>query len=239
METEALEELGLSQGEVKTYLSLLELGEVKVGAIIENSRMASSAVHNSLNILIEKGLASYIKKGKIKFYKAVKPKQLLDFIELKKEKLQAIIPELEAKQTTSKQKQEAEIFEGSKGIISMLNDLIEDGKKGDKYLYFSLNVDQYNEEIQEFFSRHDMKRKEKELTVLGLGAKKVKQFMGKRRYINMKFTNMPIPEGIAICNDKVAIFSWEEKPVGYLIKSKQVSEMYTKLFENLWKIAKA
>ena len=112
MDTEALAELGLSQGEVKVYISLLELGEVKVGAIIEKSAMASSAVHNALNILIEKGLISYIKRGKIKFYQAIKPKQLLDFIQLKKEKLQAIIHQLEARQSFKEENQDAEIFEG-------------------------------------------------------------------------------------------------------------------------------
>jgi len=238
MDTEALAELGLSQGEVKVYISLLELGEVKVGAIIEKSAMASSAVHNALNILIEKGLISYIKRGKIKFYQAIKPKQLLDFIQLKKEKLQAIIPQLEARQSFKEENQDAEIFEGSKGIISLLNLIIEDMHKGDRYLYFSLDIAQFNKEIQDFFSRYDAKRKEKGIVVLGLSNKKIKEFMKERYYINMRFTDIPIPEGIAICKDKVAIFSWGEKPIGYLITSKQISEMYTRLFDNIWKLAK-
>lgn len=238
MDTEALAELGLSQGEVKVYISLLELGEVKVGAIIEKSAMASSAVHNALNILIEKGLISYIKRGKIKFYQAIKPKQLLDFIQLKKEKLQAIIHQLEARQSFKEENQDAEIFEGSKGIISLLNLIIEDMHKGDRYLYFSLDIAQFNKEIQDFFSRYDAKRKEKGIVVLGLSNKKIKEFMKERYYINMRFTDIPIPEGIAICKDKVAIFSWGEKPIGYLITSKQISEMYTRLFDNIWKLAK-
>lgn len=234
MDTKALEEIGFTNGEINTYLALLELGEVKVGAIIERSMMASSAVHNSLNTLLEKGAISYIKKGKIKFYKPIKPKQLLDLIDLKKEKLISIIPELELKQNLSQNKQEAEIFEGSNGVVSMLNILIEDMKKGDKYLYFSLNTRDLNEEIQEFFSRYDMKRKERGIVVLGLAPKEVKKFMKSRKHIQMRFTKLPIPEGIAICKNRIGIFSWGKTPVGYLIKSKQVSEMYTNLFFKIW-----
>ena len=65
MDTTTFENLGLSQGEIKIYLTLLELGSTKVGLIIEKSNMASSAVHNSLNALLDKGFISYIKKGKI------------------------------------------------------------------------------------------------------------------------------------------------------------------------------
>jgi len=102
MDISILEDLGLSKGEIKVYLSLLEQGSTKVGSLIEKTRMASSAVHNSLNTLVDKGLVSYIKRGKIRFYKAVPPKQLISFVEDKKRKLQTILPELEKKQMLSK-----------------------------------------------------------------------------------------------------------------------------------------
>lgn len=234
MELSVLEGLGLSTGEIKVYVTLLELGETKVGRVIEKSGMASSAVHNSLNVLIEKGLISYIKKGKIKFYQAISPKQLIDFIEEKKKKVLEIIPELELKRKKSAEKQEAEIFEGIKGIISMLNLLIEDAKKGDEYLFFSVNVEQENEEIQEFFSRYDAKRKERGLKIKGLAPKELKKLFAKRKILKMKYPNFPIPSNISICKDKTAIFSWEEKPVGYLIKSKQIANMFKKFFNELW-----
>ena len=54
MDTSLLEDIGLSKGEIKVYLTLLNLGNTKVGYIIEKSGMASSAVHNAINTLIEK-----------------------------------------------------------------------------------------------------------------------------------------------------------------------------------------
>ncbi len=60
------EEIGLSKGETKVYLTLLEIGTSKVGRVIEKSKLQSSTVHTCLNTLLEKGLIKFVKKGKIK-----------------------------------------------------------------------------------------------------------------------------------------------------------------------------
>ena len=237
MDLSILEDIGLSRGEIKVYLSLLETGLTKVGIIIEKSNLASSAVHNSINSLIEKGFVSYIKKGKIKYYKAVPPKQLIDFIEDKKKKVLQIIPELEAKQKLEKEEQEAEIFEGNKGILRMFSLLIDGSKRGDEYLFFVINVEEQNEEIQKFFRPYDIKRGDKGLVIRGLAKKELKNLFVKRKLIKMKYTDFPIPSNISICNNKVALFSWEEKPIGYLIKSKQISKMYKEFFNRVWKFS--
>ncbi len=240
MDSSILEDLGLSKGEIKIYLEMLGLGETKVGQIIEKSGMASSAVHNSMNSLIEKGLVSYIKKGKIKFYRAISPKQLLDFIEDKKKKILEILPELESKQKKSTEKQEAEIFEGLKGVVAMLNLQIEDTKKGDEYLFFAVRVGKEREDkdIQDFFIQYDAKRRAKGLIIKGLAPSKIKELFIKRRVLKMKYANFPIPSNTSICNDKIAFFSWGEKPIGYLIKSKQISGMYRDFFNETWKKCK-
>ncbi len=236
MDLSILEDIGLSRGEIKVYLSLLEAGLTKVGIIIEKSNLASSAVHNSINSLIEKGFVSYIKKGKIKYYKAVPPKQLIDFIEDKKKRILQIIPELETKQKSEKEEQEAEIFEGIKGILRMLSLLIEDSKRGDEYLFFVINIEEKNEEIQKFFKQYDIKRKDKGLIIKGLAPKEIKNLFVRRKLLKMKYTNSPIPSNISICNEKVALFSWGDKPVGYLIKSKQIAQMYTYFFNQVWRL---
>jgi sugar-specific transcriptional regulator TrmB len=237
MDTTILEDLGLSKGEVKIYLALLSIGQTKVGQIIEKSTMASSAVHNSLNTLIEKGLISYTKMGKIKFYSAVPAKQLINFIEDKKKKILEILPELESRQK-QEEKEEAEIFEGTKGIKTMLNLLIENCKKHDEYLFFSNDVQERNKEIQDFFIEYDIKRKEKGIIIMGLAPKELKNLFVKRKFLKMKYTPSPMPSNVSICNDKVALFTWGEKPIGYLISSKQIFKMYRELFDQLWKLAK-
>jgi|SRR3989344_47224 len=236
MDTSILEGLGLSKGEIKVYLFLLELGSTKVGNIIEKSELASSAVHNSINSLVDKGLASYIKKGKIKYYQAAPPSQIVDFIETKKKNVLSILPQLELKQKLAIEKQEAEIFLDIKGIVTMLNLLIEDSKKGDKYMFFATYLDQNNEEIQKFFTKYDVKRKEKGLNVRGISPPSIRIYFKERKVLNMKYTSFPIPADISLCNNKVALISWGKKPMGILIKSKEINAMFKNYFEKVWKI---
>ncbi len=233
MDSSILEELGLSKGEVNVYLALLKLGETKVGSVIEKSGMASSAVHNSINSLWEKGIVSYIKKGKIRFYKTLPPKQLVNYLDDKKKRLLRIIPELDSMHKDSNENQDAEIFEGIKGIMSMLNILIEGANKGEEYLFFSVKADN-NKEIQEFFEIYDSKRKEKGLVVKGLAPKELKGFFDKRKTLKMKYTASPLISDVSVCNGKIAIFAWGEKPIGYFIESKQLYNMFREFFYNVW-----
>jgi sugar-specific transcriptional regulator TrmB len=235
MDLSILEEIGLSRSESKVYIALLELGLTKVGPIIEKSGVVSSVVHNVLNTLLEKGLISYIKKGKVKVYQAVPPKQILDFIEERKKHFMNILPELEGKQKLIKDEQEAEIFEGKKGILAMLNLLIDNAKKYDDYLFFSTYLQEGDKEVQDFFKMYDAKRKEKGLNIRGLAPLELKPLFIKRKALKMKYTSEPIPSDISICNNNVAVISWGEKPIGYLIKSKQISDMFRNLFNSIWK----
>jgi len=120
----------------------------------------------------------------------------------------------------------------------MLTVFIKDAKKGDDFIFFATSRTGYDKEIQKFFLNYDIKRKEKGLRVRGVALKELKELFEGRKFIKMKYPKFPIPSDISTCNEKVAIISWGEKPVGYLIKSKNISEMYKEYFERVWNIAK-
>ena len=77
MDTKILESAGFTNGEVRVYLSLLELGETTTGDIIKKSKITGSKVYEILDKLIEKGLVSYIIKEKTKHYRNLLQKELL------------------------------------------------------------------------------------------------------------------------------------------------------------------
>jgi sugar-specific transcriptional regulator TrmB len=237
MEQEILQEFGFTQAEAKIYLVLLKLGSVKVGQVIEKSGLQSSTTHNTLHSLIEKGFVTYVLKGKMKIYQAVEPKLILEEYKEKERKFQEVLPKLESIHKFSEEKQNAEIYEGIKGVITMLNELIEDAKPSDAYYFFAIDVSGLNKEIQNFFERYDIKRKEKKLIVKGLARKELKPLFEKRKYLNVRYVDFPIPSNISICNDKMALITWGEKSNGILIKSKQIIESEKRFFEELWEKA--
>jgi len=81
MDLHVLEEIGLTKGEAKVYLSLLSLGLTTTGPIVRESGVSASKVYKVLARLAKKGLVSYIVKKRTKFFRAADPERLLDFLE--------------------------------------------------------------------------------------------------------------------------------------------------------------
>lgn len=233
MNTKILEEIGLTQGEIKVYLALLELGSSTAGPILEKANIQNSVFHFVINRLIEKGLVSYVKKNKFRIYQPANPDSLVSYLKDKEKQLEKILPELKEKQTSSKEKQEVELFEGTKGVITLLNLLIEDAKRGDEFLFFTPELEK-DKEIQEFYEIYDAKRKDKGLIIKGIAPKSLKPLFEKRKSIKMKYSDSPVPANTGICNNKMAIISWENKPTAVLIHSKQMVEKQKEFFNSLW-----
>lgn len=207
---------------------------VKVGRIIEKSGLQSSTVHNTLHALIDGGLVSYVLRGKIKVYQSVAPGVLLQHFKEKEQKFAELVPALTSMQQFAKEKPQAEIYEGTRGIIAMLNALIEDSKPNNTYYFFAVDVPGLNKEIQKFFERYDRKREDRKLEVLGLARKELQSFFAKRKYLNVRYVEFPIPSNMSICNDKMALITWGEKPIGILVTSQQLVQSQINFFKELW-----
>ncbi|MDO8427808.1 MAG: helix-turn-helix domain-containing protein, partial [Candidatus Diapherotrites archaeon] len=171
MNESLLNDLGLTHGEARVYLSLLNLGPSKVGLIVKKSNVASSKVYAILDKLIQKGLVSYIFQGKLKVYSAANPLRLLDYAEELKDKvdetkiqLEKILPLLESKFLATRADYHAEIFEGLRGIRNFFDLSKKDLKKGE--VLYTLG---YTQEASSLFSGyfkeyHRWKAKQKVLS---------------------------------------------------------------------------
>ena len=148
MDTTPLKEAGLTDGEIKVYVALLELGSSTTGKIIEKSGAARSFVPNILERLMQKGLASFITKEKTKYYQAAEPKKILQYIEEKekllkenKKQVENILPELELKKQLNKDSQ-VNIYKGFRGITTAHEHTYNKLKKGEEYFYLGVYPEQ-------------------------------------------------------------------------------------------------
>lgn len=234
MDTKILEDIGLTHGEIKVYIALLETGPSTAGAVLDKAKVQNSVFHMCVNSLIEKGLVSYVKKNRFRIYSAAAPENFVTYLKDKEKEIENLLPELKAKQIFAKEKQDVELFEGTKGIITAMNMLIEDARKGNEFLFFSADVDEKNEEIQKFYEKFDSKRKIKGLVSKGIAPTKLEPLFKKRKYLHMKYSGNAVPANSGICNDKMALISWGEKPKAVLIQSKQIVEKQKIFFNELW-----
>lgn len=240
MDTEILNEVGFSDAEKRVYLSLLEHGMSTAAPVLKRTGLQNSVFYRTIYRLIEKGFVSFIKKGKIKHYKAADPEILLVYLKEREGKLKELIPALKSKQQLSTEKEEAELYSGFKGVKTMMYSLIEDSKKGEEYYFFGTKAGIYPTLQERIYLAYDQLRKEKGLMAFGIHHISVKPYMKKGRYPEMRYADFPIPQTMSIFRDKIAIIAWGdlEKPIGLLIISKEIAEQYKQFFKEMWKIAK-
>ncbi len=239
MDTKILEDLGLKNSEIKIYLCLLQNPKIKAGEIIKKTNLASSAVYNSLNSLLEKGIIQYNNHGVSKQYSALSPKLILDYIDNKKTEFLNVLPDLEKRYNKSDENYSVQIFAGYKGLFFMLNQVLKESRENDEFLFFSANSPSQNKELQDFFTKYDAKRIEKKLDIKGIANKSLKQYYEKRQiYKYIKLVPFVVPEGLSMCKDYTMIIAYEDKPISILIKSKQITKMYKQFFYQLWNMKK-
>ena len=233
---ETLQELGLNKRESICYIALLELGSSKIGAIVKKTGIPSSKIYEILDKLIKRGLASYVKIGKIKHYQSSDPKTLLNYIDEKKKNIEEILPKLLLKQKLST-KQSVEMFEGQKALFSLFINLIKDAKANEQYFIFSINEENKNDAANLFFKNLAVRRKEKKLDVKLL--KNMKHYKKERHTkLKLKYTEFNLPQGITIFRNMVVILSWVESPIAIKIESETISNQLREFFLDQWKIAK-
>lgn len=239
MDIKILEDIGLTNAEIKVYLSVLELGTTTAGPIIEKTELQSSVVHMTLNKLIDRGFISFVLEGQRKHYQAANPKHIVDFINEKKERFEEILPELLLKQKLAVEKPQAELFQGIKGIKELLYILLEAG--GKEHNTFGSTIKSLMLGEGWWVSYH------KKRAQLGIHAKllfneSLKTWKAEKKYPNteLRYTKAgfePLTETI-IRNNKVGIIIWTEKPIGIIIHNEIAARSYNGFFNMMWNSAK-
>ncbi len=158
-----LKEAGLTEGESKVYLALLELGTTTTGPLTDKAKVAKSIIYPLLEKLIEKGLASYIIKEKTKYFQAAEPNKLLEYIEERKVKLEKnklkveeLLPQLLLLQKSAPATN-ISIYEGFKGVQTCFDHYKLVLKKGDAMYSYGV-IAQQEEKYHSYWKRHHLIR---------------------------------------------------------------------------------
>lgn len=236
MDTQILEDIGLTNAEIKVYLALLELGTATAGPIIEKSGLQSSVVHMTLAKLADKGLVSSVKEGKRSHYQAANPKHIAEYIEEKKERFENLLPQLLAKRAMAKEKPEVTVFRGTKGIRELMYELLEAG--GTEHHTFGSPKESLMMGEAWWVGYH-RKRAKKGISAKLLFNESLKYWKAEKKYPKSEVRYMkqgpePLTETV-IRGGKIGIILWIEKPIGILVHNKILADSYDNFFSLLWK----
>jgi sugar-specific transcriptional regulator TrmB len=247
MELEILRKIGLTDGEIKVYSALVELGKAPIFKIMKNSRVSSSKVYLILDKLIQKGFVSFGIENGTKNFEITNPNAVLDYVNKKKEELngfnkdfESIIAQIMASKGSFKL-ESAQVYTGVKGIGAAFENLLEEMQKGEEYYFFSITPDELTSKNMDlFFKNYHNKRIEKGVSVKGivhplLSKSFLKEVLHKD--YSIKHYELTLPTGAIIGKNRVIISLWGEQNICYEIISKRVAEKYRLFFEKIWEIA--
>ncbi len=242
METSIIKEIGLTEKEANIYLTLIKLGSSSASEIIRETGFHRAIIYDNLDRLLEKGLVSFINKGRKKFFEAVNPNRLLELEKEKQQKLKSIIKDLKELSTFSA-KLDVKLYKGKDGLINVFEDIISSNVKEWLVLGSSGKTIKILPYYLEHFQRRRAKKRIKTKALMidnesgrhrGAELKKLKNT--EVRYLPKQITT---PTVIQIYGNKTIIHSNNsETPFVVVIDNRDISSSFKEYFFALWKIAK-
>lgn len=247
MNEKILEEIGLTKGEIKVYLTLLKLGETTTGKIIEHAQISSGKIYEILDKLIKKGLASFILKEKTKYFSAASPNRILDYLhekekdlKNKEQELSKELPFLLQIEKSGKKEYETNLFKGFKGIQTAIFEALDELTSKDEVLAMGIRSSkekQYNI-LWERWHKQRIKNKINCRAIFSDKNTEYYKLFKKMKLIQVKVLKGITPSAIDIMKDRVLIFTYGQEPSCLSIKNPEIAQSFTTFFKNLWKIAK-
>lgn len=230
---EILENLGLEEPEVKTYLALLDLGEATATKLAERAGLGRVHIYQITTKLIEKGLASYVIKNNVKYFRAANPETLLKELQQKEDNLKKIIPELKARQQLTKSETKVEIYRGTEGINTIFKIILKE--KEDYYMLGGGNECCTNQDVQTILNIF-LKRAE-QLEMKGwLLERKESQFYvavhEEYRFLPKEYFSSTT---LTIWGNKMATFVWTRPYYVIVVENEEVAKSNLNTFKYLWK----
>lgn len=244
MKEHILEEIGLTKGESRVYLTLLKTGETTTGKIIEEAQISAGKVYQILDKLIKKGLVSYIVKDKTKYFSASHPNRILDLlsekekeIKKKEEEIKQILPSLIKSYEFDKKSNETTLFKGLKGIQTAIFELLENS---DKEIYAMGITTSKDDNFNILWEKWHKEREKRKIKCKCLFSEIDKEYSKKVR--NMKLIEVKVikgitPSAITISKDYILIQTYKNDVECLLIKNENIAHSFKTFFETMWNSA--
>ena len=235
-----LKNLGMTHNEIEIYLCLLNSGELTANEIATKSGLHRQVCYDALDRLLEKGFISFISKNNKKFFNALSPEKIIDFLENRKNEFISILPNLNSMYKEKIESTNVEVIKGKNVIRTIYNDIFKTIEKNKQPL-LAMGIEEakflkYDEiAIKQYISKLKKNNlKEKLLSKISA----TYFFEGSQSEYKLIPDYLFNPNPTHIYGNKIAIIIWGNPIYGIIIENKDLTDGYKKYFNMLWKIAK-
>ncbi|MBD3354366.1 hypothetical protein GF361_00095 [Candidatus Woesearchaeota archaeon] len=243
-----LRRIGLTEGEIKVYEALLELGETTKTALAKKSGVAPSNIYDITNRLLKKGIISKVEKNGIAHFSPADPTHLINFLEKKEKEIEKekdvvsnLLPSLLARFQKVKETVNIEVFQGWNGMKTIFEDLINECKT--ECNVFGASKGESEKQSDIFFLKYSKLRAKKGITTNiifneELRRRKRINFFKKSGKYNIRFLQQSTPAEIMTYNNISCIIILTKQPLIIRITSEEVKDSFKQYFELMWNLAK-
>ena len=239
MALEILRKIGLSEGEIKVYSALLDLGVSSINRIHEKTGIERRNIYDILNKLVERGLVTYITENKRRFFSISHPSKIIGYIEEREGELERLkdevkkeIPTILEKFEYKKPEIKAEIYRGAEGVKAVWEDMLNSNG------IFWIGSGRYIPKmLPHFFAGWNKRRVKLKIKMTNLLRH---EFRGKEKHLeleSMKFLPEEFsgnPTVIGIYGSKVVNFLFGGDFFAFVIESRELAENYKKYHKYIW-----
>ncbi|WP_027858491.1 TrmB family transcriptional regulator [Marinobacterium jannaschii] len=243
MSNDIFDQLGLSPREVSIYKALLSLGPASIRNIAEKAGINRGTSYETLKELQQKGVVTYLPKGKRRYFSPREPEVLLQLAEARRSALDSAIDNLKESVIPGLNhlrpdfsSANVQFYEGDEGIEWVLRDILNTVSSQDKKQYAVFSSKPIRAHLYRPFPNFTLQRVQKgiEVKVIAIGDGGEDAALSERKWIR---TEGKVDAAyIAVYPPKCAIISLasENYPTAVVIQSKEVATAQQIVFDTLW-----
>ncbi len=246
----ALAGFGLSDPELRLYVTLLELGPQPASVLAKKTGLKRGHTYNMLGLLIGKGIVQEFERDDVKYFTCCPPSVLISLLEnraeeldVRKRKLMHAIPDLERIRNPLTVQPKVRFFQGIDGIKEIYEDTMR--VKGQP-LYAFGDFEHYfpreqSPELNDWMWNYSTWRAKNGNWYMGIVNKSPttdaaykRRAEQKRKFKMLKGVDLSVE--MNIYGDKVAIISSSRDMVGIIIEDKPTADTLRNLHQAIWKV---
>lgn len=236
-----LQDLGLTQNEAKIYVSLLELKKANIWNISTRAGIHRRNVYDTIQNLIDKGLAYKVLPHKTSTFAPVHPEKLKEFLEDKQQDLENSLPLLVKKFRKVENPQSIYVYKGVGGLKNFIDLIIKEKSDiygiGSKGTWFDPRISTFAKRAEKKYKQakikshiiydEEMRQHEDVIKIIG----------GEHKFLNKKYIG---ESSVDIFGEYVAVYSGvniknlEQDINIFIMKDKSLAEDYRRWWRFMW-----
>jgi len=242
--------IGLSEKEIKVYLSSLKMGTQPASTIARRVQLPRNTTRFMLDKLVEKGFVRKATRANMQLYSPESPESLIDTFKYQKaevdkaykkkiEGVKKTLDEFQARFKPRGDRPKVSYYEGKAGLITMYGNTLKSTETIRSLGCYDILVGDF----AEFFKSHHAKRLEQKIKVRRIHpdtpagiAKAMRDEIEVRQSRLIPHEKYYYTPEILTYDNRVQIISWKEL-LGISFESEEVSRAFKVIFDLAWEEA--